>query len=173
MTKLEIPEAELDNALQLYEGNDEDALSYLGIQAERLELAEKRASRGETVPEWSSEDAIKKVLGPQRDGGEELARYARQGLEYADRLLARVDEQVRGALCDGTAVRKELKKFEGDTKAMIRAVASGIAAAILAGIPTLLAKAVVSVATTLAIVLLKKRLAVFCALGASASSRSS
>jgi hypothetical protein len=165
MIEMDIPESEIERGLRLLERADEDVLSYLGIQAERLELAEKRAVDGKPVPAWSNDDAIKKVMSPQRASMDELSEYANRGLAYAQKLLALIGEQLRGVVCKGTAVREELDALSDDAKELLRAVATAIAVALLGFLPTLLATAAASVATTMAILLLKKRLELFCALG--------
>jgi hypothetical protein len=161
----EIPDSQLDAGLRLLNASDEDVLGYLGIQAERLELAEKRTAQGQAVPPWSDSEALAKVLSPQRAPREEITRYAQKGLAYAQQLLSSLADQLRSLLCDGTAVRKELKAFEGDTKELLKGVAMAVGAALIAHLPTLLAKAALSIATTIAVLLLKKRLETFCAVG--------
>jgi hypothetical protein len=159
----EISEQELERGLELLNADEADVLSYLGIQAQRLELAEKRLQNQRPVPEWSDEDAFKKVLSPQRAAGDELALYAQRGLAFAERLLQMMGEKVRALLCSGGQVRREVAGLEGDAKAFVKSVASAIFVALLGGLPTLLAKAAASIATTMAVLLMKRRLEAFCA----------
>ena len=159
----EISDQELDNGLRLLEVNENDVLSYLGIQAQRLELAEKRLQSQKPIPDWSDDDAINKVLSPQRAPKDELASYAKRGIEFSEKILEVVGKQIREVLCDGKKVRKEVSGLEGDAKTLIKGIASAIFVAVIGGLPTLLAKAAASIATTLAVLLLKRRLDVFCA----------
>jgi hypothetical protein len=165
MTTSEVTEADVDAGLRLLAADDSRVLSYLGIQAERLELAEQRAAANKPVPAWSVEDAMAKALDPQRAGPEELARYAEKGLVFAKKAMVALGDQLRGVLCDGKALRKELSELRADTRTLLHGIVTALVGALLSWLPGLLAKAAISIATTIAVLLLKKNLETFCAVG--------
>jgi hypothetical protein len=151
--------------VRLIDAPEHDAFAVLGIQAERLELNEKRLAVGRPVPSWNSMETFDRVLSPQRAPADELARYARRGVDYAKRLLDRIAPALHQALCDGAKVRPEVEKEQEDVKGAIKYVASVALGAVIASIPAALAVAAAGIAATIAVILLKRKLTTFCANG--------
>jgi hypothetical protein len=158
-------QADLSVGLRLLEVGEEDALSFLGVQAERLEIARQREAAGRSVPAWSTDDAVQKVLSGQRASREDLMRYASKGLAFARDLLARIEPELRSVLCDGTALRPEIASLEKDAREIVKYVASSMVGMLLASLPGALAVAVASIATTLAVIVIKNGVTGFCAVG--------
>ena len=161
-------DSEIELGVRLLEATDEDAFSFLGIQAERLDADQLRGAKGRPVPEWSNADAVEKVLSGQRASKEELARYFNKGVEFAKTIIAKIEVQLRGVLCEGAAVRKEIAGLQDNTKEVIRYVASLVVGVLLTSLPGAVTLAITSIATTLAVILIKKNLTQFCAIGAKA-----
>ena len=157
---------DIELGVRLLEANDEDALSFLGIQAEKLEIAKLRQEQGRALPAWSNDDAVEKVLSAQRASPQELVRYAEKGLEFARFVLDKTEQQLRGALCNGGVVRTEIEALSANTKEILKYVASAIIAIVLANLPAAVALAASGIATTLAVILIKRGLTGFCAAGA-------
>lgn len=165
MTTSPVTEEDVEAGLRLLAADDARVLGYLGIQAERLELAEQRVAANKPVPAWSTEDAMAKALDPQRAGPEEVARYAQKGLAFAKKVMVALGDQLRGVLCDGKSLRKELSDLRADTKTLLQGVVTALVGALLSWLPSLLAKAAISIGTTIAVLLLKRNLESFCAVG--------
>jgi hypothetical protein len=155
---------EIDLGVRLLEAGDDAAFSFLGIQAERLEIDQKRSAKGQSLPPWSNDDAVAKVLEGQRASKEELLRYLNKGMAFARILIDQLEGQLRGILCDGTAVRKEITDLQGDAKEVIKYVVPLVIGALLPTLPITIA--VTSIATTIAVILIKRNLTKFCAIGA-------
>ena len=158
-------ENEIDFGIRLLEAKEEDAFSFLGIQAERLEIAQARTAQGRSLPAWSNDDAVTKVLSGQRASKEDLLRYFNTGVEFARGLITKLEVQLRGVLCEGKVVRKEILGLQDNAKEVIRYVASLVAGVLLTTLPGAVALAVTSIATTLAVILIKRNLTQFCAVG--------
>src|SRR5687768_15236532 len=105
---LEPTDNDINVGVRLLQANDEDALSFLGIQAEKLEVAKLREEQGRALPAWSNDDAVEKVLSGQRASPQELMLYAEKGVEFARLLLDKAEQQLRGSLCNGKVVRPEI-----------------------------------------------------------------
>ena len=118
------------------------------------------------LPAWSNDDAVTKVLSGQRASKEDLLRYFDRGMEFARNLIGTLEVQLRGVLCEGTVVRKEILGLQDNTKEVIRYVASLVVGVLLTTLPGAVALAVTSIATTLAVILIKRNLTQFCAVGA-------
>jgi hypothetical protein len=161
-------ESEVDFGVQLFHKEDEDVFSFLGIQAEKLEIAQHRQESGRPLPQWSNDDAIAKVLGDQRASREELARYARKGFDFAGKLLVGLEQQLKGILCTGSAVRKEIEALSDNAREIIKYVASSIVGLLAASVPMAIAAAITGIATTIAVILIKNNLKRFCELGVQA-----
>ena len=159
---------DIDLGVRLLEAKDEDALSFLGIQAEKLEIATLREEQGRAVPEWSNVDAVEKVLSGQRASPQELLRYAQKGVDFARMLLDKAEDQLRGVLCEGKAVNPEITALSNNAKEILKYVSSAIIGVVLANVPAAVALAAAGIATTLAVILIKRGLAGFCAVGAEA-----
>jgi hypothetical protein len=156
---------EIDFGLRLLEGDEENAFSFLGIQAERLEIAQARSEQGRAVPDWSNDDAVAKVLSAQRASKEDLLRYFHKGVQFTRNIMVKIEAQLRGILCEGRAVRKEISELKDGSKEVIRYVASLVAGVLLTSLPGAVTIAVTSIATTIAVILIKRNLTQFCAVG--------
>jgi hypothetical protein len=167
-TALQPAEHEIDLGARLLEAPDEDAFSFLGIQAESLELADARAAQRRSVPPWSNDLAVAKVLSGQRASKEELLGYFHKGVAFAKNMIGKLETQLRGVLCEGAAVRKEISGLQDNTKEVIRYVASLVVGVLATSLPGAVTVAITSIATTLAVILIKKNLSQFCAIGAKA-----
>jgi hypothetical protein len=152
--------------VRLLEAKDEDALSCLGFQAEKLEIAQLREEQGRAVPEWSNVDAVEKVLSGQRASPQELIRYAQKGVDFARILLDKTEQQLRGVLCAGNNVNPEIEALSDNAKEILKYVSSAIVGVVLASLPAAVALAAAGIATTLAVILIKRGLRGFCAVGA-------
>jgi hypothetical protein len=158
---------EIEAAARLMNASEQDAFSVLGIQAERLELAETRISSGRPVPQWDSLESFDRVLSPQRAPADELARYATLGLDYARKIMDKVAPELRKVLCDGSKVRSEFTDAEKDVTGAIKYIASVVLGVLVAGLPSALAAGAAAIAATVAVILLKRKLGNFCATAAS------
>src|SRR5687768_11217754 len=87
-----------------------DAYSFLGVQAERLEIAQSREARNMIVPAWSDQDAYNKVMSGQRASLTDIKRYAERGAKFATDTLKKVEPQVREVLCKDGKIRPEIGK---------------------------------------------------------------
>ena len=159
--------SEVDFGVSLLQANDEAAFSFLGIQAEKLEIVRRRQEQGRALPVWSDDDAIDKVLSDQRATREELSRYTEKGIEFARSLIGKVEQELRGVLCNGNMIRKEIESLSDNTKEIVKYVSSLIVGVLLASAPSAVAIAVTSIATTLAVIMIKRSLTQFCAVGVS------
>jgi hypothetical protein len=165
-TATQLTDHEIDLGVRLLQASEEDTFSFLGIQAERLEISQTRTAQGRSVPAWSNDDAEAKVLSGQRASKEELHRYFNKGAEFARNLITKLEAQLRGVLCDGTAVRPEILGLQDDTKKVIQYVGSLMVGVLLTSLPGAVAAAVTSIAATLAVVLIKRNINEFCTVGA-------
>jgi hypothetical protein len=152
----------LEKGEALYNAEFNDALSVLGIQAETVEIDAERSARGRPVPEWSDAAAFDRVLSPQRASTGELANYAQRGVAFIQDLVDTLGNQLREAVCLNGEVREEILAFESDTKDAIRYMAGAMTGLVAAHLPAAMAAAVVAIATTLTVILLKKNLEEFC-----------
>jgi hypothetical protein len=152
----------IEKGAALYNAEMSDALSVLGIQAEAVEIDVKRSELGRPVPAWSDDTAFDRVLSPQRASARELADYARRGVTFAQDLIERLGSELRGALCVDGMVRSEILALEDDTKDAIKYMAGTVTVLLAAYFPAVVAAAVVAIATTLAVILLKNNLHQFC-----------
>jgi hypothetical protein len=159
-------EDDINLGIRLLEAKDDDALSFLGIQAEKLEIAKLREEQGRVVPAWSNVDAVDKVLSAQRASPQELIRYAQKGVDFARILLEKAEQQLRGVLCAGSAIKPEIAALSDNAKEILKYVASAIVGVVLANLPAAVAIAATGIATTLAVILIKRGLTGFCAVGA-------
>lgn len=146
----------------------EDAYSFLGVQAERLEIAQYREARNLAVPAWSDQDAFDKVVSGQRASLADIKRYAEQGAKFATDMLKKIEPQVREALCKDGKIRPEISGLEGDVKSLIGVLSGSIAGSLVLVIPPVAAGAVTSIATVLAIIIIKNQIEKFCRFGAEA-----
>lgn len=140
-----------------------DVLAYLGMQSERLDIAKARAVEGRAVPAWSDRDALAKLVSEQRAPADELMRYVARGTDYSQALLARIQAGLRGLLCEAKALRPDIVKLESDVRELLKYMIAGIAGLVAANLPAALATAATSIATGIAILLIKRRLTTFCA----------
>jgi hypothetical protein len=83
----------------------EDAYSFLGVQAERLEIAQSREARNLAVPAWSDQDAFDKVLSDKRGPLDDIKLYAERGAKFATDTLKKIEPQVREILCKDEKIR--------------------------------------------------------------------
>lgn len=158
-----LPEpALIDMGVALYEADEDEALSVLGIQAEAVEINARRAAESRPVPAWSNEAAFDRVLSPQRAPTDELARYAVRGGAFAQDLLERLGGELRDLLCIEGKVREEILALEGETKDLIKYVAGAATGLIAAYFPVAVAAAIGAIAITLAVIILKRNLHRFC-----------
>jgi hypothetical protein len=152
----------IEQGVALYNAEMSDALAVLGIQAETVEINVNRSEQARPVPAWSDAAAFDRVLSPQRASARELADYTRRGLAFAQDLIGKLSDGLRGVLCQNGKVRSEIIALEGDTKEAIKYIAGAVTGLLAASFPAVLAAAVVAIATTLAVILLKKNLHEFC-----------
>lgn len=143
---------------------EDDVLAYLGMQSERLDIATARAAEGRAVPAWSDHGALAKLVSEQRAPADELMRYVARGSDYSQALLARIRTGVRDLLCDAKALRPDIVKLETDVRELLKYMIAGIAGLVAANLPAALAAAATSIATGIAILLIKRRLTTFCSL---------
>ena len=162
-------ETAIEAALRLMDAPEQDAFSVLGIQAERLELAEQRLAVGRPVPRWTIEESFERVLSPQRAPPEELARYASRGVAFAKRLIERIGPELRRLLCDGSKVRPEFDEAGKDLKDAVKYISSVAIGVLIASLPAALSAAIAGIAATIAVILLKRKLSTFCAAPAPAA----
>lgn len=165
MDESQLPETIVESGARLLNREDDDAYSFLGIQSERLEIAQSRQRRGMTVPTWSDADAIAKVLSDQRAPRDELKRYAAKGRAFAESIIEKISQQLRSVLCEGSTVRPQVQELESDTKTLIRYLAAAIIGALSASLPGAVLTAAAAIATTLAVILIKNNLQRFCQVG--------
>lgn len=158
----------VDTATQLLASEEADAFSYLGIQAERFELAETRAAKGRPVPEWEDTDALNKVLSDQRAPWDELIEYAAKGRAFALSLLGRVEDDLRARLCKDGEVAPGVRADEKDHASLIKDVATIVGVLLATSLPGAIVKALASIAATLAVILLRRGLNRFCEVGVAA-----
>lgn len=150
----------------------EDVYSFLGVQAERIEIAQSREARSLVVPDWSDQDAYNKVMSGQRASLDDIKRYAERGAKFATDTLKKVEPQVRGVLCEDGKIRPEIDKMEDDVKILIGFLSGSIAGSLVAVIPPAAAGAVTSIATVLAIIIIKNQIEKFCQYGTEAIEKS-
>jgi hypothetical protein len=144
----------------------QDAYSFLGIQVERLEIAESRQERNLPVPEWTDQDAYEKVLSGQRASLADIKRYASRGLQFATETLKKIEPQVRDVTCQDGQIHPEIARLEGDVKTLLGVLSGSIASALVVVIPPVAAGAATSIATVLAIIIIKNQVKKFCQQGA-------
>lgn len=156
---------DINVGVRLLEADEKDAYSFLGIQAEKLEIAKLRGAQGRMLPSWSNDDAVEKVLSGQRASPEELKRYAQKGFDFALSLLDQTEQQIRATLCEGKAIRPEIVAMSDNAKEILKYVSSAIVGVVLASVPAAVALAATGIATTLAVILIKRGLSGFCASG--------
>lgn len=158
----------LATGIQLLGREEADAYSFLGIQAERMEIAEDRIKRGRPVPEWSDADAYRKVLSDQRATIDDLKEYAAKGRAFVGEHLRKLEPELRELLCQGPQVRPEILELEADTKSLLKYMASTIIGVVVVNLPAGLIGAAASIATVLAVIIIKNKTEKFCKLGAEA-----
>ena len=161
---LQPSEADVQIGLRLLQADTRDTLTFLGLQAERVETARQRAAAGRSMPGWSPEDALEKVLSPQRSTAD-FARYAGKGLAFARELLGRIESQLRGVLCLGTDLRPVVAELTGDAKELLKYVASSVAGMLIASLPGIATAIATTIAATLAVIVIRNGLTQFCAIG--------
>jgi hypothetical protein len=159
---VEPTDKEVEAALRLLEGPEQDVFTVLGIQAEQIEINERRLANRRPVPNWRSDESFERVLSLRRDH-QELAQYATRGLGFARQLMARIEPELRSVVCDGNKIRRELEEAGKDAKEVIKYIASAIVGALIASLPAVLPAAASSVAVMIAVILLKRKLNTFCA----------
>ena len=155
----------LETGLKLLDKDLPDVYSFVGVQAERLEIAENRLEHGRRVPEWSDADAYTKVLSDQRAPIDDLRKYQEKGRAFINGYLKKLEPELRELLCKDYEVRKEVKDLESDSKTMLNFIAAGLVGGIAVNLPVAVAGAAASIATTLAVVVLKNKIEKFCKLG--------
>lgn len=158
----------IDAGTRLLERDITDAYSFLGIQAERLEIAEIRLDRGRPVPPWTDEDALAKVLSDQRASLADLRHYASKGKALAMKVLNKVETELKQALCHGGKTRLELKELESDVKTLLNHVSTLMVGVLIANLPAGLVGATASIAATLSVIVIKTGIKAFCQSGVQA-----
>ncbi len=161
----------LDAGEQLLDRDLSDAYSFLGIQAERLEIAQYRLDRGRTVPEWSDADAYAKVLSDQRAPLDDLKRYVAKGRSFVEQNLKNVEPNLKELLCRDCKVRPEIEDLESDAKELLKYVSTGMVGLIAANLPVAVVGAAASIATVLAVIVIKNKIEIFCQSGVEAIER--
>ena len=160
--KTTLPLKLVEHGAALYDAPISDALAVLGIQAEAVEINLRRSKEGRAIPGWSDDTAFDRVLLPQRASASELADYTRRGLAFAHDLIEKLRDGLIQVLCRNGEVRSEILAFEGDTKEAIKYTAGVVTGLVAAYFPAVVATAAVAIATTLAVIFLKKNLHKFC-----------
>jgi hypothetical protein len=158
----------LETGVQLLDRDLSDVYSFLGIQAERLEIAQNRLERGWAVPEWSDTDAFAKVLSEQRATPGELKQYAAKGKAFVEQHLKRLEPELRELLCKDCEVRPEIEELESDAKTLLNHVSTVMIGVIVANLPAGVAGAAASIATVLAVIVIKNKIEKFCQSGVEA-----
>jgi len=153
---------------QLLDRDLSQAYGFLGIQAERLEIAEGRLARGRPVPEWSDADVYKKVLTDDRATLDDLKRYVTKGKDFVDRTVKQLEPKLRALLCQDYEIRPEIQELESDAKTLLGHLAAGMVGVIAVNLPAGVAGAAASIATVLAVIVIRNGLGSFCKLGADA-----
>jgi hypothetical protein len=161
----------LETSELLLDRDISDVYGFLGIQAERLEIARSRLDGGRAIPEWSDADAFAKVLSDQRASLEDLKKYVAKGKTFVEKLLKQVEPNLRELLCKGRKVRPELEGLESDTKELLKYVSTGMVGLIAANLPAGIAGAAASIATVLAVVVIKNKITTFCQSGGKTGKR--
>jgi hypothetical protein len=161
-------ESNLDIGMQLLDRDLVDAYSFLGIQSERLEIDGKRIASGRPVPAWSDADASTKILSEQRAPLESLTQYTQRGLDFAQMVLAKSESQIREVLCNGNEIRPEIKEKEADARQIIGYLATAFLGAVAVNIPVGVTGAAASIATVIAVIVVKNQITKFCACGSEA-----
>jgi hypothetical protein len=141
-----------------------DVLALLGMQEERLNLARQRAEQGRAVPPWDDRDALARLTQAQRAPGDDIGRYLARGRDAAQGWLDDLQDGLRLSLCIEGAVKPELMSLEGDARELLKTVSPAVVALVAANLPAGVAAAAASIGTTLALLLIKRRLVAFCAL---------
>src|SRR5688572_29585040 len=131
-TNKQPPDDAIDLGNVLLDRNVDDAYSILGIQAERLEIAQSREARNMTIPAWTNQDAYDKVISGQRASLADIKRYADQGAQFAKETLKKIEPQIRDILCKDGKIRPEIGGLEGDAKTLLGLVSGSIAGALVA-----------------------------------------
>jgi len=137
----------------------------LGIQIERLEIAQSRLECGRAVPEWSDSDAYAKVLSDQRSPLDDLKRYVAKGEIFFKNNFKNLELSLKELLCENGKVSPKIKNFESDAKELLKYVSSGVIGLIAANLPAAVAGAAASIATVLAVIIIKKNIEIFCQYG--------
>lgn len=161
----------LDTGAHLLDKDVSDAYGFLGIQAERLEIAQSRIERGRAVPEWSDTDAYAKVLSDQRASLNELKQYVAKGKAFVEQNLKKVEPNLMELLCKDFKVRPEIEDLESDSKELLKYVSTGMVGLIAANLPVGVVGSAASIATILAVILIKSRIENFCQSGVEAIER--
>jgi hypothetical protein len=163
------PTIEILNAgVQLLDRDLSDAYSFLGIQAERLEIAQSRLECGRAVPEWSDSDAYAKVLSDQRSSLDDLKRYVAKGEIFFKNNFKDVEPILKELLCKDGKVSPKIENLESDVKELLKYVSSGVVGMIAANLPAAIAGAGASIATVLAVIIIKNKIDKFCQYGVNA-----
>jgi hypothetical protein len=159
---LEPSEANLNVGLHLLEAAEDDVFEFLGIQAERLEIAQRRIERGQPVPSWTDEDVLEKVLSGQRTSRPNLKRYSHKGRLFAEKVLRESQGLITSALCHEGKIRPELKDLESDARNLLNHVSMVLVGLIITTLSDAVPEAVASIATTLAVILVRRRIERLC-----------
>jgi hypothetical protein len=167
-TQLQPSHEILETSARLLDRDLSDVYGFLGIQAERLEIARSRLEEGRAIPEWSDADAFAKVLSDQRASLEDLKKYVTKGKAFVEHILKQVEPNLRELLCKGHKVRPEIEGLESDAKELLKYVSSGMVGLIAANLPAGVAGAAASIAAILAVVVIKNKIASFCQSGSKA-----
>ena len=158
----------LDTCTHLLEKDITDAYSFLGIQAERLEIAEFRLGHGRAVPQWTDEDASAKVLSDQRASLEDLRQYASKGEAFAIKFFNKVEAELRQVLCHGGKTRSEIKELESDVRTLLNHVSMLTLGLLIPNLPAALVGSAAHIAATLSVIIIKTGIEAFCQSGAQA-----
>lgn len=135
--------------------DEDDVYCFLGIQAERLMLAQTRAAQRRPVPEWTDEEALAKVLSRQRASSAALRRYVAQGRAFADGVFGKHEARLGQVLHDGGALRPEILQLAGDPKALASHLTPQLVDVLRQALPEGHPAALTSLAAALALVLLR------------------
>ena len=96
----------------------------MGIQIERLEIAQSRLECGRAVPEWSDSDAYAKVLSDQRSPLDDLKRYVVKGEIFFKNNFKNLEPSLKELLVENGKVSPKIKNFESDAKELLKYVSS-------------------------------------------------
>ena len=135
-----------------------DLLTLLGLQIEQLQ-----ASPQQELP--PREPPVPGGPSPTFAGSRaHRQRYLQLGTDTAKRWLDDLHVGLQLALCDNGAPRQELQDLEGNAKDLHKLVAGAIVPLLSTNLPAAGMTAVTGIATTLGLILIKRRLVSFCTL---------